>query len=436
MQPRVLIVGTVPYNQKSTSRAFDAYFHYWAKENLRQVFSNTKKPCKGHCSSLFQITDQRMLKRWFNKKIETGIIYNYDDLDVEWKSNDIELDSKVAKMGYSIGSKHTPLTHLIRGIIWRKKFWCTKKLDKWLDSFKPDVVFLAFSDDYFINNIALYVAEKYGIPIVSCIGDDYYFNKHFSLNIFYQIYKESYKQLIRKVFKHNGSAIYISDKIRDKYNQEFSLDGETVYLTSNVIRKNFSVINKENPVITYFGNIRMGRNESLCAIANVLKKINEKYVLEVYSNELNSKYYKIFKKYSNINFCGSVPYEQVKKRMSESDITVIVEGFKNKDIELSRYSLSTKAADALSSGSAILVYGSKECGVIEYMAKTNAALVSDNKEELFNKLKVLLDSPSLQKKYYEQAKEVCETNHNLKRSCGVSAEVINKAILRGKYEKK
>ena len=48
MHPRVLIVGTVPYNTKSTSRAFDAYFHYWEKENIAQIFSNTKKPCKGH----------------------------------------------------------------------------------------------------------------------------------------------------------------------------------------------------------------------------------------------------------------------------------------------------------------------------------------------------------------------------------------------------
>ena len=48
MKPRVLIVGTVPYNKKSSSRAFDAYFHFWEKENLAQVFSHTKKPCHGH----------------------------------------------------------------------------------------------------------------------------------------------------------------------------------------------------------------------------------------------------------------------------------------------------------------------------------------------------------------------------------------------------
>lgn len=73
MHPRVLIVGTVPYNKMSTSRAFDAYFHNWEKENLTQIFSNTKTPCKGHCGSLYQITDHAMLHRWFVRKTVTGI---------------------------------------------------------------------------------------------------------------------------------------------------------------------------------------------------------------------------------------------------------------------------------------------------------------------------------------------------------------------------
>lgn len=41
MHPRVLIVGTVPYNTKSTSRAFDAYFHYWEKENIAQILASS-----------------------------------------------------------------------------------------------------------------------------------------------------------------------------------------------------------------------------------------------------------------------------------------------------------------------------------------------------------------------------------------------------------
>lgn len=428
MHPRVLIVGTVPYNVKSTSRAFDAYFHYWNKENLAQIFSNTKRPCKGHCETLYQITDQRILQRWLGKKIETGIVYRYDELDMEWRSNDLEVENAAVEKAYRIGGKHTPLTHLLRGLLWRKRFWHTQKLNDWLDSFKPQCVFLAFSDDYFILQIAMYAAKRYGVPIVSCIGDDYYFNIEKSWNPLYHIYKTTYRHLVDKVLSWPGSAIYISDKIRDKYNAEFGLDGETVYLTSTIQRKKFKPINVKNPVITYFGNIQMGRNNSLNDIGCALQRISPQYVLEVYSNEKDETYFNVFKRNPGVRYMGSVPYAKVKQRMLESDITVIVEGFAEKDVNLSRYSLSTKAADALASGAAILTYGSLESGIIAYMRSTGASMVCNEREDLDKSIATLIRDKKLQREYYEQAIYMTNKNHNLQSSSETSLRVILKAI--------
>lgn len=436
MHPRVIIVGTVPYNVKSTSRAFDAYFHYWERENLAQIFSNPKKPCKGHCGTLYQITDYRILQRWLGKKEDPGIIFKYEDLDIEWKDNSLEVNDQRGKKAYKFGQKHTPLTHLLRGILWRKKYWRTKKLDEWLDEFCPECVFLAFSDDYFISKIALYIARKYNIPIVSCIGDDYYFNVEKTFNPLYYIYKFSYRQLINKVLAWKGSAIYISNKIRDKYNSEFNLDGQTVYLSSTIKRKDFRIINKENPIITYFGNIRMGRNNSLNEIGYALGEINPNYILEVYSNEQNEDYFNLFHENRNVSFLGSISYSEVIKRMGESDITIIVEGFKEEDINLSRYSLSTKAADTLASGTNILVYGSLDCGIVEYMKSTSAATVCTNKRELKNSIINLIENVDIQKSQYEQAVNVSDINHSLQKSTRVSEDVILNAMNKGreKYE--
>lgn len=427
MHPRLLIVGTVPYDTKESSRAFDAYFHFWEKENVAQIFSNAKSPCKGHCGTLYQITDRAMLNRWLHRTSETGKIYYYDELCPEGE-NTIAVQSSAVDKAYQIGRKHTPLTHLLRGLLWRKKYWCTNQLNRWLDDFKPECVFLAFSDDFFINWIALYVADRYRIPIVSCIGDDYYFNKHFSLNPLYQLYKESYKALIRRVFRHPGSAIYISDKIRDKYNKEFGLGGQTVYLTSTVKRKAFTPVNNKRPLITYFGNIRMGRSHSLCDIADVLGIINPEYKIEVYSNEADENIYADLKSNPHVVYGGSIPYQMVQEKMNASDVTVIVEGFEEKDIELSRYSLSTKAADALASGAAILTYGSEECGIVEYMRSTNASVVCSNKAELRKSIELLLNDVDLQKAFYKQQIVMTEEHHNVRKSCTVSEKVINEAI--------
>ena len=66
-----------------------------------------------------------------------------------------------------------------------------------------------------------------------------------------------------------------------------------------------------------------------------------------------------------IKIHGSVPYVEIMKLTSECDISIIVEGFKKKDVDTTRYSLSTKAADAIASGSNI-----------SYMDQRNVELLS------------------------------------------------------------
>lgn len=46
MHPKLLIVGTVPYNRQLSSRAFESYFKNWEKENLAQIFPILKNLLK------------------------------------------------------------------------------------------------------------------------------------------------------------------------------------------------------------------------------------------------------------------------------------------------------------------------------------------------------------------------------------------------------
>lgn len=433
MKKRVLIVGTSPFDLKTPARAFDSYFHYWESENLAQIFSITSIPMKGHCSTLYQLTDKDMLGAWVCGKRDLGKIYKKCDL------SNLENDKLVVKGGetylekivrrlYKLGHNKNSVIYLMRGFLWRKKYWCTKKLNRWLDEFKPECVFLSFSDDYFIPQIALYVARRFDIPIVSSIGDDYYFNYKYTMSPFYHLYKLTYRKLIRKVFSHGGSAIYIGNKIRDKYNTEFRLNGETVYLTSSIERREFKVINRVAPKISYFGNVRLGRNKSLVDIADALKSINSSYTIDVYSNELDEKFLKVIKNNSNIKFHGAISYSEVKRLTVGSDIIIVAEGFKKKDVDISRYSLSTKVADSLASGVNVLAYGSAECGAIEYAASTGAIAVCTDKGELKRVIEKMILDVSYQRYNYDKAIEICDRNHTLTNSCYVFEDVIEKAI--------
>ena len=138
--------------------------------------------------------------------------------------------------------------------------------------------------------------------------------------------------------------------------------------------------------------------------------------------------YGVFDGNPNVVYGGSVPYAVVQEEMQKSDICVIVEGFAKEDVDRTRYSLSTKAADALASGASILTYGSCECGIIEYMQSTRASAVCTDKEKLEGTIRTLLSDTELQRRYYDQAVIMTQKHHNLESSSAVFEGVVRKAI--------
>lgn len=427
MHPKILIIATTPYSTSDSSRTLDAYFHYWEKDCVAQIFSRNWIPNKGHCGEMYQITDASLLKKWLHKPVEVGKVYTYDEMRSE-DGNEIMKDSSAVGLSYKIGSKHSPSIELLRGLLWRKKYWCTQKLVKWLDDFKPECIVYNFSNHLFTQQIALFVADRYQIPIVAVIGDNYYFDESKSKSPAYKLFRNKLKKLTEKVLSPNSSAVYCSDKIKNLYNSYFHIQGETVYFSSSLKRREFQPIDTKNPKVAYFGNIRLGRNLALLDIANALTKINPEYRLEVYSNESDEKICGILKNTSNVIYGGSISYSNVEKKIATCDIFVVAEGFRNEDINLTKYSLSTKASDGLASGVAVFTYGPEDAGVVGYMKETEASMVCTDPKSLKESLQELIFNEEMQRNFYQKAIEVTQAHHTIESSTATFEKVVEKAI--------
>ena len=428
MHPKVLIVGTSPYSTSGTSRTYDAYFHYWEKDRVAQVFSRNWVPNKGHCGELFQITDAKLLKRWLHKTKEIGTIYYYDDLEEQSGIQEIQDTASVGKL-YSLGTKHSPTIEILRKVLWRKKYWCTPKFTEWLDKFQPDCVYYSFSNHVFFQQVALYVADRYDIPIITAIGDDFYFNDKNTISLSYILYRRLFKKYTNRILMRNGSsAIYCSNKIKNKYNHYFHINGDTIYNTSSIERREFKEIDRIKPLIVYFGSIRLGRNNSLLEIADALAQINQTYMLEVYSAESDPIYFEPLKRNNNIIYGGSIPYSEVLSKCKECDIYVIAEGFEQDDINFTRYSLSTKAPDSLACGASVFTYGPSEAGVVDYMKKTGASQVCSDKARLQEDLSCLINDPALQRIYYQNAEDIFNKNHRIESTTSAFESILRKML--------
>lgn len=439
---KVLIIGTAPYDKNCQSRAFESYFNGINPDDLAQIFTYQYVPPKGHCGKLYQITDGMMLKRFFNSKYKVGKKYYRDELNedggiISKKISERKSPNKLTEFLYRYGRKDRPSTYLLRGILWRKKKWCTDDLIQWLEEFKPDVIFLSFSDDFFIPKIAKFVAEYFDIPIVSSIADDYFFNDRISFSPLYYIYRFLYKSLITSLLTRKGStAVYIGDKIRDKYNTYFGMEGETLYLTTNINRRTFLPINRKKVRIGYFGNVRLGRNLSLVEIGNALQNIDSKFEIDVYTNEKEKRFTKILLNKPGINLKGSIPYNEVQEKIKEYDILAVVESFRPKDIKIVKYSISTKVPDSIASGVPVLAYGDKACGAIDYLDSTNCTATCSNKDELVSTIDKLINSESLQKRLYEKSQVVIEKNHDLNKNVKTFSILLKKSLEEYKNDQK
>lgn len=405
---KILIVGTVPYSKNNQSRAFDTYFNNFDANNLAQIFSNPEKPEIGHCNLLYQITDFMVLKNLFSFKKQPGKRYDFTNPINKVKStNSISnKKNKFISMLYKLGKHKNSINYLLRGLIWNRKNWLTKDLIDWVDDFNPELIFISFSDDFFILQIGLFFARKYNIPIISTISDDYYFNNKFSLNPFWLIYHIKYKKLVDSIMIHKGENIYISDKIRLKYDSFFKKRGRTVFVSSDIQRLPFTKVNKNKISFIYAGNLRLGRYRSIIKIADVLKNISPQYAIAVFSDEKSKKIISKLKSRKNINYMGYIKYDELYNHLKNADFSIIAESTRKKDIVKTRYSLSTKVADSIAIGKPVLVYGSDESGAISFFREHDLPLVANNKSDLKKQLIKFINDYDLQEHTYLKYKHI------------------------------
>lgn len=394
-----------------------------------QIYTSPGLPYNKVCSKYFQIDERQMVKSLYSNT-KAG-------REVKMPTNEREQDAarcNAQRKGiYGIFKKlslwmHTPIV-MLQDFIWMTGRYDKAALQRFIDGYKPDVVFCPQLGNPKMWRLEKLVKGMTDVPFVAFTGDD---------EASYQQVSKSPLFWLRRWYCHNGlknsvkifSHYFMHSKEQAQdYTNEYGVPTSTLYkcgdFSNEFVKKSVG-----SPIrLVYAGRLYCNRWKTLAEIGKALHEINkhgERMVLDIYTQEaLTNEQRKALSPENSVYMKGSVNPQQLKEVYRNADIALHVESMDKKNRLATRVSFSTKIIDLMASSCAILaVCWTRHCGY-QYLRDNDAAFCVDNYSDILPMLQRIVDNPSLVQNYAQKAYECGRKNH--------TREKIQKQI-RDKFE--
>ena len=417
-KPKILVITVSSWNSKVGANSWASLLEGYPSENIANISIREECPDSNICSRYFCITENKILKSIFKRKLKTG----YQVMpEAEEKNHDLTVHNERYKKLQ--GKRFYPLL-LSRELVWKLGKWKSKELDAFIDSFKPDIILHSMEGYIHLNRITQYAIKRSGAKAIGYIWDDNFtYKQHTDLG--YKIYRYFQRKSLKRLATLTQAFFAISPKTKKEADEFFNINSVLLTKPLNTTPV-FSKSEFNKPLkMLYTGNLLIGRDKSLRKVSNALNEINKvdtKIVLDVYTGTFlddNSK--------SGIcsPFCRihePISQQEVLKLQKDADILLFLEDIDGKDAKVARLSFSTKITDYLSSGKCILAVGNSDIAPIEYFKENDCALVASNKEEIVKALS--LDEETLNY-YAKNAIDCGMKNHSPEKIRNIFYSTIN-----------
>lgn len=400
---KILIVSNSPWrSDNSFGNSFSNIFEGVPDIEIANIYCKYGKPQNNVVSRYFQITEKSLINN-FIKKTPSG-----KEIFIE-PEEDTKVDSGEETFNKIKGHKSIPM-YWIRALIWKLGRWKSPELIKFVDDFKPDLLFIPVYYSHYIHDINKFILNRFGIPAIGYVSDDVYTLKQFSLSPFFWIDRFMVRPIMKRVFSWCKIVYVISEIQRKEYSAIFGDKFKILTKCADFTDKNKPSFKQPEDVlkIVYAGNVSKGRYKILVKLAEAVQKRNletKRFVLDIYtSTPLKSKE-KTLLNGGGVTLHPPVSYSEIREIQAKSDILVHAEAFDLRERLAVHQSFSTKIVDYLASNRCILAIGSDTCSSIRYFIDNGCALVATNHNEIGKKLDELSDNPDILKIYAEKAWE-------------------------------
>lgn len=311
----------------------------------------------------------------------------------------------------------TTVNEWVRGLLNCFRIHYDPKILKIIDNFSPDVIYTCGGSIRVIKS-ANYFSKRYKIKVILHLMDDWP-QTLYTASWFSNIFRYIMLRQLKILHSNSNCNFAISEALCEKYQTLFKREYIPLMNPAKNIVPNVIARNEPKIRFTYSGSLMLNRWKTLLEIAEVLSMfrsqgLDNEFILYVPNNSIN-ELQKEFESYG-AELRSYVPVDQVKDIYYNSDILVYTESFDDYICTFTKYSLSTKVPEYMSSGKPILAYLPQNHYSTEYLLTRKAAFLAQNHDELIQCIKDIFTNEDLRFCVAEKGLHYARQEHSMEKN--------------------
>ena len=397
----------------SAGSTFSNFFSGMEGVELASMYFGYGEPDNDLDMRYFQVTEKSLLKNLLDKNSPSGRRVTAGGKAVamnEGEKKSFDAMRKVRLMVF----------FWMRELIWRVGRVHSKELKSFVEEFRPDVIMISLNDTCYLARECVRLNKEYGIPVCAFIGDDIYSLRRISFSPLFWIDRFIKRASHRRLIKRCEKLFVMTDTAKREFDKTFGadcalltksldFDGEPEYKPAG------------DPVrFVYTGNLYAGRWRSLSDLGRALERINtenkakggRQAELIIYSMTPMTARMKKALDIPCVSFMGGAPSSKMPEIQNAADVLVHAESMSRRNMLVVRLSFSTKLVDYMRRARCILAIGPAEQASIAHLAAHGAAVTVTEKDDMYLKVKRLVDDPAEAEEYAQRAWACGAEAHN------------------------
>jgi len=416
--PKTLIIGQ-PFNNNSGGGITQAnLFGNWDKDNIAVVstvhmFNNLNTDI---CDTYYLLGNEEYKWKFpFNflqRNVPSGVVKVKPGTGTQAQniSKKAQLRTKIINNYFYPFLEWIGLFHKI------SKITLSDKLRKWLDEYKPDVIYAQASSLETVQ-FCIIMQEYINKPMVYHVMDDWpstISQKGPFKNFWHKKIDRALKVLLGKATVLLSISHDMAEEYKKRYGKDFITFHNPIDLNFWKSHQRATYTLAQTASILYAGRIGTGIQETLELLAKSIDNLNKELKTPVRFILQTKDIPAWVNNYSCVQHKPLVPYSELPKVFAEADFLYLPYDFSKESIKFIKYSMPTKAPEYMMSGTPVIILGPAETALVKDAQRGNwAKVITENSvDALAAAIKTLLEDENLRKKIAGNAVRIAEINYN------------------------